>query len=256
MNFWLFCFAMNELTHILRISYDGTEYFGWQKQPNVPTVQGVIEHSLRKLFGKEIKTVGASRTDRGVHAIDQVVSFVAPKRYEPKDLMRRLNKMLPADIAVWDSIVTEKTFNARFDCEGKIYRYRIFKRKKALEARFGWWYEGELDINLLGGLAELILGEHDFRVFSIQKDLPENPRCTIFEAYWREFEDKLQFFIFGDRFLHKMVRSLVGAMVAVCGKQISDTDFRKMLYEGVRVSEFRNAPPHGLCLLEVKARLP
>ena len=126
-------------TYILHISYDGTNYFGWQKQPDVSTIQETLENALRKIFDdKSLKTTGSSRTDRGVHAEMQVVSFSAPQKYEADELTDRLNKMLPDDIAIVGARCADKKFNARFDAKGKIYRYKIISSKKALLSRYAW----------------------------------------------------------------------------------------------------------------------
>ena len=246
---------MESITYILRISYDGTNYFGWQKQPNVLTVQTVLEEALNKLFGTSIKTAGASRTDCGVHAEEQVVSFAAQRRYEPDDLPHRLNKMLPDDISVIRADVTDKKFSARFDSKAKIYRYEILLTKNPLRMRYGWWCRklSENSLPILNDAASLIIGTHDFSAFSILQDLPEEPLCNIIRAEWKLVDSNAShFFIEGNRFLHKMVRSLVGAMIDIATGHISIDDFKTMLDEGRRVREFRNAPANGLTLVKVR----
>ena len=159
--------------------------------------------------------------------------------------------MLPDDIAITQAKITEKPFNARYDNIGKIYKYTILEQKIPLKARYAWMIRTPLDIGILQRLAQKIIGEHDFSAFSIVKDLPDNPKCMIFDAKWTENEFEKIFKIFGNRFLHKMVRSLVGGMVAVLKNQFSTETFVKMIIEGERIVEFGTAPPQGLCLSKV-----
>jgi len=242
-------------TYVLSISYDGTNYFGWQKQPDVPTVQGELEKCLRKLFSTGVKTVGASRTDRGVHALGQIVSFEAPsEKYPPQDLARRLNRMLPPDIAVNGAALVEGKFNARFDSKGKIYKYRVITRKDPFRMNYAFLWEILPDENLVARLnetARMFLGEHDFSAFSIVKDLPESPLCTITRSEWRLEGDELVYLIEGNRFLHKMVRASVGAMIEVISGRLEISGIKEMLSTGRRVKEFRFAPPQGLFLVKV-----
>ncbi len=245
-------------TYILHISYDGTDYFGWQKQPDVPTIQETIENALLKLFsGSTIKTTGSSRTDRGVHAEMQVVSFSAQRKYEADELANRLNKMLPHNIAIIAARCVDKKFSARFDSKGKIYRYKIVSSKEPLLSRYAWWLEcseifSAKNIALLDRLAKSIIGEHNFSAFSIKKDIPDNPLCNIFNSYWeKENEKTLLFFIEGNRFFHKMVRSLVGAMLDVARGHLDEKLFYEMLETGERLEQYRVAPPQGLMLMKV-----
>ncbi len=210
---------------------------------------------MLKLLG-DVRTTGASRTDRGVHALGQVVSFTADRRYEPVDLAGRLNKMLPPDVAVVAAGEVKDRFSARFDAKTKLYRYTITLWKDPFGVRFSWWLPQLAQIDDAGAklakLSTLILGEHNFAPFSIARDLPQNPRCRISFATWRTDGEKLVFEIEGNRFLHKMVRSLVGAMVDVVRGRIEEEGFREMLFSGERVCEYNTAPPQGLVLVEVK----
>ena len=247
---------MDEITYILKISYDGTNYYGWQKQPDVPTVQAELENVLTKLWNKPIRTVGASRTDRGVHAQDQCVSFVAEKKFTEDELTRKLNLMLPQDIAVLSIKLSEEKFDARFDSIGKLYTYKIYFDKDPFKLRYSLWLARPMDmddVEILGEVSQLLEGEHNFSAFSIKKDLPENPICNIKYAFW-EFEldrNSITFYINGNRFLHKMVRSLVGAMLDVARGKFSAEIFAKMLDTGERIVEFKTAPPQGLTLEKV-----
>ena len=245
----------DEVTYILLISYDGTDYYGWQKQPDKPTIQGVLEQNLFKIFNNpDIKTVGASRTDRGVHAIGQAVSFCAQPRYDPENLKWRLNKMLPHDISMINARIIHGKFNARFDALKKDYLYRISFIKKPLTMRYTWWINC-LSENVFARLKqteEYLLGSHDFSAFSIKKELPDKPVCNIFNAHW-ELQDsnELHFHICADRFLYKMVRSLVGAMLNFARGKFTQKELLTMLNTGNRILEYPTAPPQGLTLMKV-----
>jgi len=253
---------MVEQTYILHLAYDGTDYFGWQKQLDVPTIQGILETNIEKLFGKRIKTIGASRTDSGVHAIDQSVSFSVEPKYAAVDLLRRLNLMLPDDIAVLDAKLISGKFHARYDAKGKRYRYSILTGKYPLAMRYAWLPNASLsqsDLPILNNIAERIIGIHDFSAFSILKSLPDKPVCDIFKAEWQftnhesritnhESQIIISFVIEGNRFLHKMIRSLVGAMISVVMSNMKKDDFIEMLESGKRIVEYRIAPPQGLLL--------
>lgn len=246
-------------TYILHLSYDGTRYYGWQKQPNVPTIQGILETALRKIFSLsgDLKTTGASRTDKGVHAEDQVVSFSAQEKFRPDDLARRLNKMLPNDIAVVSAECTDERFNARFNAKSKVYQYLILLKKMPMKIQYGWWLKScKVDVKdalpMLNELSAMVVGEHNFSAFAVQQDLPDDASCRIFNAIWRApCEAELEFSIEGNRFLHKMVRSLVGAMLDTIRGRIDAKSFELMLNTGNRVCEYRTAPPEGLTLIKV-----
>ena len=241
-------------TYVLSISYDGTNYYGWQKQPNVPTIQGELEKRLKKLFGATVKTVGASRTDRGVHALEQIVAFEANPKYEPADLARRLNKMLPNDIAVNGATFAENGFNPRFDAVGKLYEYHIITQKNPFKARYSLFVDfsaPEYAVKKLNEISRVFLGEHNFSAFSIAKDLPENPECTIKSSHWKMEKDEIVYFVVGNRFLRKMVRSMVGAMLEYTNGKLSLGDVKDMLLSGRKVKEFKVAPPQGLFLVKV-----
>ncbi len=239
-----------EITQVLKISYDGTNYFGWQKQPQVITIQSAIEAALAKLYGCEIKTTGASRTDAGVHALDQKVSYVFEKRYEPWIVKKALNAFLPKDIAVDEVLYIDAKFSARFDCCGKRYSYKILGQRNAFERNFSWQMTNltRFDQDILVELANYIRGEHDFGAFGIKSSLPESTICVIFDSQWQFYKNALMFSIEGNRFLHKMIRNLVGAQLACASQKFTLHCFMHMLQTGVRNVEFPTAPPNGLVL--------
>jgi tRNA pseudouridine38-40 synthase len=240
-------------TFKLTISYDGTRYYGWQKQLAVPTIQRKLERALEKLFGQKIKTAGASRTDRGVHACGQVVSFDATDRFEPQALQSKLNAILPDDIAVVSAETVDPLFNARFDSRGKTYLYRILLSKNPMKSRFGWYpYKNLADkLIILNEIAALFIGVHNFSAFSIKKELPDDPTCDIRRAFWKIDDDELVLTIAGDRFLQRMIRLIVGASYDCAFNRFEPAIITQMLDSGSRRLEYKCAPAHGLTLKEV-----
>jgi len=246
---------MKEVTYILIVKYDGTEYYGWQRQPDLPTIQGSLEEVLSRLWDSRINTIGASRTDAGVHSLGQCVSFPANRKFEPEDILKRANMMLPEDIAIDSVRITSERFHARFDAIKKRYRYKILTEKDPIQARFGWWLNIMMPsddfLDILNRISGHIIGEHNFSAFSIIKDLPEKPICNISMAKWILQEKQIHFIIEGNRFIHKMVRSLVGAMLGVVRGKWSEQIFIDMLNRAERIIQYRVAPPQGLILERV-----
>ncbi|HHS49975.1 MAG TPA: tRNA pseudouridine(38-40) synthase TruA [candidate division Zixibacteria bacterium] len=235
----------------LTISYDGTDFCGWQVQPKDRTVQGEIEACLGRLYDREISITGAGRTDAGVHAIGQVASVTLPDKFDNHDLMYRMNSILPDDVAITSLERVADDFSARFSAVGKIYEYSIVRRKTPRLRNFALLAEHEFDMSRLHETAEAIIGVHDFSAFAVKKSLPENPTCNIFSARWRE-GDILRFTVEGNRFLHQMIRGLVGAMLDCSRGKFSAFQFAELLQSGERSVPFAVSPPHGLCLIEVK----
>ncbi|MCD6501486.1 tRNA pseudouridine(38-40) synthase TruA [bacterium] len=233
------------------ISYDGTNYHGWQVQPDEPTVQGTIQDKLSLLFDRNVKIVGASRTDAGVHAKGQVASVELPDKFTPEELRYRLDKMLPADIAIKKIEPAADDFSARFSAVEKLYEFRIIDHKEPRERNFASTIERELDMDILNSLSSIIIGKHDFSAFTIKRDTPDNPICEISAARWDKTRELTRFTIRGNRFLHKMVRALVGAMLDCERGRFSKNNFASMIERGQRLFDYRIAGPQGLWLIEV-----
>ena len=198
----------------LLLSYDGTDYHGWQKQPSGNTIQNVLEDALAKLFQEEIKTIGSGRTDTGVHALAQNVHFDLNKDIEGKDLRYMINSQLPDSIVVQKAWIVPDDFHALSSAESKVYEYRILQTEIPCPLRRGqtWWVK-KLDINILNTLAETFIGEHDFKSFqSTGTDVPDTVR-KITQSHWEELGEELFYMVEGEGFLKQMVRNMVGTMV-------------------------------------------
>jgi tRNA pseudouridine38-40 synthase len=235
----------------ITISYDGYNFHGWQIQPDIRTVQGELNKVLQKIYGFEPKTIGASRTDAGVHAIGQVASVFLSDKFEAEDLAYRLNEMLPDDIAVKKIEPVGDDFSARYSAKKKFYEYRIISEKTPQIMNSTLWIEKKQDIVLLNSIASGFIGEHVFTAFTQIKELPEDPKCEVFRSEWRSDENGIIYCIEGNRFLYTMVRSIVGAQLDCARGRFSVEQLRQMLDEGKRLNDYKVAPAKGLCLIEV-----
>lgn len=239
------------------VEYDGTAYYGWQTQPNVPTVQKTLEKAIsRILSGKPVQVIGSSRTDKGVHAKGQSFNFKAELPYSLSDFTRRLNSILPDTIAVRSLRYVPMDWHARFNANGKLYKYTIVQEKSALRRNFSWYVRKRLDIEILNLLASIIVGKHYFGAF--QKKDKRHLLCTIYKACWKKNRDNsLTFSVKGNFFLRGMIRALVGAMVSVASGKTNVNDFKKMLASGTSTDNgekylnYPMAPAEGLCLVKV-----
>jgi tRNA pseudouridine38-40 synthase len=242
------------------LHYLGQDYAGWQMQSSCRTVQGEFEGALQRLMGKRIVTHAAGRTDAGVHALGQLVSFVVPDRWNnPPELLRALRALTPPDLWVKCVGRAPEGFHARKHAASRRYRYVVGCDEAAFSPfrrPFEWALGKELEQSALIEAASQLIGEHDFRAFSITGQEKRHYLCRVALAEWRR-RDEGQGFIFeveADRFLHRMVRFLVGTMVDVGrGRRPSD-DVSRMLSQFSNAEASPPAPPEGLYF--VGARYP
>lgn len=200
----------------LALQYDGTGYAGWQKQPNAETVQETIEQSLTKLNShQKVNLVGCGRTDAGVHANYYVAHFDFNKDLEPLDLMFKLNKMLPNDIAILECQKVDEEFHARFSAVKRGYDYYIHFKKNAFINRYSYYSSQIPDIELMNEAAGYLIGKQDFECFSKVKTDVTHFECIVFNAQWRPDKNGLVFHIEANRFLRNMVRAIVGSLLDI-----------------------------------------
>lgn len=239
----------------MKISFDGTDFSGWQVQPDERTVQGEIEKALSTLFDRSISITGSSRTDSGVHALGMVAHADISDKFKLPDLEYKLNAILPEDIAVRDLAIVDDDFHARYSATGKLYEYRIiFKKRPELRLYTHRFPEPNfLPVvkMVLDDLAGRIVGKHDFSAFARKADSEDNPECEITSAHWTIDEVGMTFAIEGNRFLWTMVRSLVGAMLDCINGKFSPGQFGQMLRTGERKYAYQVAPGKGLWLVQV-----
>ena len=233
------------------IEYDGSAYCGWQIQANSKTVQGEIEHALRQIFSDHVGIVGAGRTDTGVHARGQVAHFDLEYQNDPGKILRSLNGILSTDIRIKEISLVDSQFHARYSAKLREYRYSIAPKPTALYRNYSWHLTYNLDLNSMNRAAKLIQGRKDFTSFCRTKSDVNNHFCTIKEAHWLEKDEFLVFIVQADRFLHGMVRALVGTLVDVGRGKLNLTDMNNILKSKNRTTASQSAPANGLILEKI-----
>jgi tRNA pseudouridine38-40 synthase len=240
----------------LLLEYDGTGFSGWQVQPGKRTVQGDIEKALAKLLGEKVALIGAGRTDAGVHAKGQVASFQTRSQRSPETILLALNATLDRDITVNKvmDLGTGSNFHARFSAKSRTYRYHIVLGRAPLRRRYAWEVSYPLDLTPMRQAALCLLGKRNFTAFSSAHAETKTRICHVKKAGWTAHGDELIFTVEADRFLQGLVRSLVGTMVDIGRRRFQPDDMQRILRSRDRSSAGTTAPPHGLCLMEVKYR--
>lgn len=240
----------------LLIAYDGTRFGGWQKQNTSPkpTVQGTLEDIVSRLFQREVRVIGASRTDAGVHALGQVAHFAAPGSLKNHNLVKSLNAMTPDDLMIRSVRMAPDDFHAIASSNGKIYRYLIhnhrlknpFRRDRTL------WVRRPLDLDLLNQASRHIIGEHDFKSFQTAGTEVSSTIRSIYSAAWRQLPNHLvEFRIQGSGFLKQMVRNLVGTLLDLEQTRETPEMMKEILDARDRRQALTTAAPQGLYLVRV-----
>jgi len=233
------------------IQYDGTNYFGWQMQSHERTIQSEIESALAPLNdNNRVKIIGAGRTDTGVHAFGQVAHFDLDTKLKTVQLKNALNARLPNDIRVIDITETFNEFHARFSAKRRYYRYQCYLDDNLLFKNQSW-FVGEIDKTILDVFAKKFIGSHDFLSFSKLNKQLKNTVCNIYESEWFKSENMLIFSVCGNRFLHHMVRYLVGTMLAGAQGKISLDYFENLLINPQKNVKIFKAPPEGLIMVGI-----
>ena len=235
----------------LIIEYDGSAYNGWQIQNGQLTVQGEIEHALKQIFSDHIGIIGAGRTDTGVHARGQVAHFDFEYQKDPEKLLRSLNGILKTDIRIKDISLVNSNFHARYSAKLREYHYCITPRPTALLRDYSWYLTYNLDLKRMNRAAKGITGRKDFTSFCRTKSEVNNHFCHIKKAQWLKKNDLLIFIIRADRFLHGMVRALVGTFVDVGRSKLNVADINGILRDKNRSLASQSAPARGLILEKI-----
>ena len=235
----------------LVVQYHGLDYAGWQYQPKLRTIQGELEAAVYRLTGQRVTLHGAGRTDAGVHAVGQVANFTITHGLPIGKYRDGLNFYLPGDIVVREASLVSPAFNARFDAVYRQYHYLIGRHRSALDAERRWEMSEKLDIQLLEKAAEGIIGIYDFTACCVVSSQKDNNRCVVYASHWEDEGSVLCYQIIADRFVHSMVRSLVGLMVDVGRGTMTIGKFNKILAGGDHTAIRRVAPARGLCLVTV-----
>jgi len=241
----------------ITLAYDGTDFHGWQVQPGLPTIQGELERVLGEIESRTVVVAGSGRTDAGVHALGQVASAPVPEGWDPPELLRALNAILPGDVWVAAARRAAPGFDPRRHALERTYCYRVGLDEGArapFRRRYEWALRGPLDIALLRRAAAMLVGTHSFRALSAVGPAREHWRCRVLEAAWEARDDApgLTFWVTADRFLHKMVRFLVGTMTDIARGRRPLDDLAALLAATDNRAASPPAPPHGLYLVAVR----
>lgn len=237
----------------LTLAYDGTEFHGWQYQPGLPTIQGLVVQACERVLGAPTRVVGASRTDAGVHALRQVASLVTSSSIEARALGRALNALLPPAIRVLDSSEAPAAFNARRSARGKRYAYLVDRGPFAdpFLRRYAWHFPFRLDPAAMSEALRLVRGKHDFSAFCAAAGRGRSPICAVRSARLVRRRGRLVILLSADSFLHHMVRNLMGTLVEVGRGARSPGWIGELLAARDRTLAGPTAPAEGLVLVRV-----
>ena len=237
----------------LIIEYDGTGYHGWQVQPNVRTIQGVMEGKLAQITGERVRLTASSRTDAGVHALGQVANFKTHSSLDARSFLKALNSLLPEDIRIKEVEEIDESFHARFSAVGKIYEYRIFNGELTSPfcRHFSWFVPGKLDLTRMREAAMKLVGRHDFSSFCSAGSMH---KTTAREIYGIQVGRRRGFVVIrieANAFLKQMVRNIVGTLVEVGRRKLTPSEFGAILEARDRRKAGIAAPAKGLFLVKI-----
>lgn len=239
------------MRYFFEITYDGSNYSGWQNQANAIGIQQVVEESLSKLLREKISIVGSGRTDTGVHCVQQFFHADIEKKFDSKELLQRLNSFLPRDIAIRSIAEVRPNAHARYDARERSYEYHITRKKNPLLVGRAYYFFKECDMDLMNEAATLLIGKHDYTSFSKVKTDVNHFECTIKQARWTKKGDLMIFTITANRFLRGMVRAVVGTLLDVGSQKISLKEFQAIIKSKDRKKAGMNVSAEGLYLTKV-----
>ena len=240
------------MRYFIQISYNGTNYHGWQQQPNASSVQETLNKALSTVLNCKIDCMGAGRTDTGVHATQMYAHFDCDELQNTTSIIHKLNSFLPQDIVVYDLIQVHDNAHARFDATKRTYEYHIHSFKNAFLQNKSWYFHQKLTIDLMNEACKILFNHTDFQCFSKVHTDVNTFDCKIYEAFWKEENANLIFTISADRFLRNMVRAIVGTMVNVGLEKITLEEFQTIIESKDRNKAGFSVPAHGLYLTKIE----
>jgi tRNA pseudouridine38-40 synthase len=236
--------------YFIEVSYKGTGYAGFQVQDNARTIQGEVEKALEIFYRKRIQLTGSSRTDAGVHALQNYFHFDFEREVDSRNVYN-INALLPADIAIKRLINVSEGAHCRFDAIWREYEYRVYMKKDPFVADVAFYYPFSIDVERMKEAAEVVKEEKSFMAFSKRRTQVKTYQCNVMESEWSEDGEMEIYRVRANRFLRGMVRGLVGTMLQVGRGKISVVQFREMIERGdAREADF-SVPGHGLTLMRV-----
>ena len=240
------------MRYFIYLAYDGTNYHGWQIQPNGDSVQETLMRALSTFLRREIEVVGAGRTDAGVHARLMVAHFDDDRELDVAQVTDKLNRLLPSDIAVYDVKRVRDDAHARFDATSRTYKYYIDKTKDPFTYPFAWKAYPLPDIQAMNEACRVLFDYTDFTSFSkLHTDVKTN-NCIIYEAQWEETDKQLIFTVKANRFLRNMVRAIVGTLIDVGRGKLTPEDVRKIIESKNRCNAGTSVPAQALFLCHIE----
>ena len=235
----------------LTLEYDGTNFCGWQIQPRERTVQAVLGNSLKTILHEDVVITASGRTDTGVHALGQVANFLTNSEIKTAKLKAALNGTLPKDVRISEIELVPIDFNSRFDAKKREYRYFITKRERAIGRDYCWCLKYDLDLPGMQDATRFLVGEHDFQSFCKINTEIAHFNCIIESIELNEKDDMITFKIIANRFLHNMVRIIVGTMIQVGQKKIEPAYLEDIIAAKDRRAAGQTAPAKGLFLYKI-----
>jgi tRNA pseudouridine38-40 synthase len=240
------------LRYFIKLAYNGTNYHGWQYQPNASSVQETMNKAFSVILNSEINLMGAGRTDTGVHAKEMYAHFDLEKPFDILNTIHKLNSFLPKDIVIYDIFAVTDEAHTRFDATKRTYEYHINTFKDAFLQEQSWYFHQKLDLELMNQAAKLLFNYTDFQCFSKVNTDVNTFDCSIFEANWNQENGKLIFTISANRFLRNMVRSIVGTLINIGLHKITLADFESIIKSKSRDKAGFSVPAHGLYLTKIE----
>lgn len=240
------------MRYFIQLAYNGSPFFGWQIQPNLTTVQGVIENALHLLLREEISVTGCGRTDTGVHAKQFFAHFETEQNIDSQNLTDKLNNFLPKEIAIEQIFSVANDMHARFSAISRTYKYYISTSKEPFNFHFSFRVYQKLDIEKMNQAADLLLHTEDFTSFSKLHTQVNNNTCHVSEARWQNENGQLVFTITADRFLRNMVRAIVGTLLEVGKGKLTLPEFQQIINQKDRGKAGTSVPAHALFLENVR----
>jgi len=240
------------LRYFIKFAYNGTNYHGWQYQPNASSVQETLVKAVSVILNETIELMGAGRTDTGVHAKIMFAHFDSNKTIDVATTIHKLNSFLPKDIVVFDIISVHDDAHARFDAVRRTYQYYINTEKDVFTHGQSWYYQTKLDVALMNEAASVLLEHTDFQCFSKVNTDVNTFNCKITEAFWKQENNALIFTISADRFLRNMVRAIVGTLINIGLHKITIADFNTIIKSRNRSEAGFSVPAHGLYLTDIR----
>ncbi len=239
------------MRYFIKLAYNGTNYHGWQSQPNASSVQETLNKAISIVLNSDINLMGAGRTDTGVHAKEMYAHFDFDEPIDIPSLIHKLNSYLPKDIAVFDIILVHNEAHARFDATKRTYEYHINTFKDVFLQDGSWYYHQKLDLDLMNEASKLLFNHIDFQCFSKVNTDVNTFDCTIYEAFWTQENTNIIFTISANRFLRNMVRAIVGTLIYVGLHKISLDHFDEIIKSKNRKKAGFSVPAQGLYLTKI-----